>query len=301
MRELGPDAKVFIVSDSLGETAELVTRAALSQFDNIHPEVRRFPMVKSAGDIEGIVALARQQPTLIVYTLILPEAAETMRWLTELHGVEAIDVMGPFLSGLTQVLGIAPHLEAGRIRRLDEHYFKRVEAVEFAIKFDDSKDPRGFLQSDAVLVGLSRCSKTPVAMYLAHRNLRVASLPLVPELALPKEIHQIEPWKLVGLRVDPLHLSKIRQERVRTMHMPRGDGYSDLGRILIEMEYAERTFKRLGCPVIDVTNRAIEETAVLVVEYVEKGRQVAQSFSTADVGSARPAAHVAESGKESPT
>ena len=274
--------QVLIVSDSLGETAELVTRAALSQFseslgDN-SVEVRRFPMVKNPSEIEGIVRDARQRPTLIVYTLIVPEAMQAMTQFAEHYGIVAVDIMGPMLSGFTQVLGKAPKLQPGLIHQLDARYFKRIESVEFAVKYDDARDPRGFLLADVVLVGLSRCSKTPVAMYLAHRNYKVANLPIVPELSLPKEIFEAPKWKIVGLRVDAMQLSRIRTERMRSMGSgiggSRGDNYADLARILTEIDYAESVFKRLYCPVIDVTNRAVEETAVRVLDYVQSGRRM---------------------------
>ncbi len=274
--------QVLIVSDSLGETAELVTRAALSQFTGQlgegAVEVRRFPMVKNASEIEGIVREARARPTLIVYTLIVPAAQEAMTHLAEQHGIVAVDIMGPMISGFTQVLGVAPQLEAGLIHKLDAGYFRRVECVEFAVKYDDARDPRGFLMADVVLVGLSRSSKTPVSMYLAHRNNKVANLPLVPELTLPKEIFEVPRWKMVGLRVDAMHLSRIRTERMRAMGggtgAARSQNYADLARILTEIEYAESVFKRLGCPVIDVTSKAVEETAVRVLDYVETGRRM---------------------------
>ncbi len=274
--------QVLIVSDSLGETAELVTRAALSQFTaqlgDGAVEVRRFPMVKNPSEIEGIVLEAQSRPTLIVYTLIVPAAQEAMTRLAEQHGIVAVDIMGPMISGFTQVLGVAPRLQPGLIHQMDAGYFQRVESVEFAVKYDDARDPRGFLLADVVLVGLSRCSKTPVSMYLAHRNHKVANLPLVPELSLPKEILEVPRWKMVGLRVDAMHLSRIRAERVRAMGtgtgVARSQNYADLARILTEIEYAESVFKRLGCPVIDVTNKAVEETAVRVLDYVQTSRRM---------------------------
>ncbi len=266
----GRDGLVFIVSDSLGETAELVTKAALSQFNGADVMIRRFPMISSAAEIQGIVVLATQQPTLIVYTLILPEAHATMTQLAEDNDVVAIDIMGPMINGFTQVLRRVPRLQPGLIHKMDEAYFRRIECVEFAVKYDDAKDPRGFLMADAVLVGVSRCSKTPVSMYLAHRRFKVANLPLVPEVPLPKEVLTIPRDRIVGLRVDPMKLSQIRQERVRTMGLTRDRNYADLERIVTELEYAETVFKRLGCPVVDVTNRAVEETAVRVLELIHR-------------------------------
>ncbi len=265
----GRDGRVFIVSDSLGETAELVARAALSQFGGSDVEILRFPMISSPDNVEPIVNQATERPTLVVYTLIRPDVQEKMVQLCEKRGVIAVDIMGPMLSGFIQVLGRAPVLRPGLIHQLDEHYFKRVECVEFAVKYDDAKDARGFLQADIVLVGVSRCSKTPVSMYLANRLYRVANLPLVPEFPVPKQIYDVPRERIVGLRVDPDKLVQIRQERVKTMGA-RERHYAEIDRILEELSHAEEVFAKLGCPVVDATNKAVEETAVRVLEFIHR-------------------------------
>ena len=260
--------RVFIVSDSLGETAELVTKAALSQFGDAPISMHRFPMITSASDVDAIVLAATEHPTLIVYTLIVPDVRQAMDALTEKRGIIAIDVMGPMMSGFIQLLGQPPKLRPGLIHQMDAAYFRRIECVEFAVKYDDARDPKGFLLADIVLLGVSRCSKTPVSMYLAHRRYRVANLPLVPEVPLPKEIFQVPRHHMVGFRIDPRTLTDIRIERMRTMGLRRDANYADPGRILGELEWADQVYRKLGCAVIDVTNKAIEETAVRVLEIV---------------------------------
>lgn len=262
---------VFVVSDSVGETADLVARAAISQFGGSTVEIRRFPMVDDREAVRDVVEAARRQPTLIVYTIIVPEVRAELKALTVQYGVPAVDIMGPMLDGLTKVLGRSPKLEPGLVHKLDEDYFRRIEAVEFAVKYDDGKDPRGFLRAEVVLLGVSRSSKTPVSMYLAHRRVKVANLPLVPEVSLPKELFQVPPGKVVGLRVSPVKLHDIREERVRTLGLKSDANYSSMERILMELDYAEEVFKRVGCPVIDVTSKAVEETAVRVLEIINRG------------------------------
>lgn len=262
---------VFVVSDSVGETADLVTRAALAQYGHIGIEVRRYPMVDDVAAVREVVEAASQQPTLIVYTIIVPELRRTMEELVQAAGIPAVDIMGPMMDAMTGLLGAPPQLEPGKMHRLDDDYFRRVEAVEFAVKYDDGKDPRGFLRADVVLIGVSRSSKTPVSMYLAHRRYKVANLPLVPEVALPKELFIVPPHKVVGLRVSPEKLHQIREERVKTIGLRSDANYSSMQRILQELEYAEEVFRRVGCAVIDVTNKAIEETAVRVVEIINRG------------------------------
>lgn len=262
---------VFVVSDSVGETADLVARAAISQFGGSTVEIRRFPMVDDLEAVREVVAAARLQPTLIVFTIIVPEVRAELKTLTVLYGIPSVDIMGPMLEGLTKVLGRSPKLEPGLVHKLDEDYFRRVEAVEFAVKYDDGKDPRGFLRADVVLLGVSRSSKTPVSMYLAHRRIKVANLPLVPEVSMPKELFMVPPNRVVGLRVSPDKLHDIREERVRTLGLKSDANYSNMERILLELDYAEEVFRRVGCPVIDVTNKAVEETAVRVLEIINRG------------------------------
>lgn len=265
---------IFVVSDSVGETADLVTRAALSQFDGTSMEIRRYHGVNDRQKVQEVVTAARERTTLIVFTIIVPEALEEMKRLTTEYDILAVDIMSPMLEGMERVLGVSPHLKAGLVHRLDEGYFQRVEAVEFAVKYDDGKDPRGFLRADVVLLGVSRTSKTPVSMYLAHRKIKVANLPLVPEAQLPRELFMVPPQKVVGLRVSPEKLHDIREERMKTMGLRSNANYANMERILMELDYAEDVFKTVGCPVVEVTNMAVEETAIRVLEMIQKGENV---------------------------
>jgi regulator of PEP synthase PpsR (kinase-PPPase family) len=161
-------------------------------------------------------------------------------------------------------------MEAGLIYRLDEQYFKRVDAVEFAVKYDDGKDPRGILKADVVVIGVSRTSKTPLSMYLAHKNYKVANVPLVPEIPPPQELFVISPKKIIGLTADPDKLNQIRRERLKTLGLNDSANYASMERILQELEYADALFKRLGCTVIDVSKKAVEETASIVMQVLKE-------------------------------
>jgi regulator of PEP synthase PpsR (kinase-PPPase family) len=262
---------IFVVSDSVGETGDLVARAALAQFPAAETEIRRFPMVDSEREVAEVVGLARNQPTLIVYTLVMPAIREALVDLAARAGIPTVDIMGPVVRGLGTLLGQAPQGQPGLMHKLDEEYFRRVEAVEFAVKYDDGKDPRGFLKADVVLLGVSRSSKTPVSMYLANRKIKVANLPLVPEVNLPRELFMVPPTKVVGLRVSPEKLHHIREERLKTIGLRSDANYASMDRILMELDYAESVFKKVGCAVVDVTNKAVEETAVRVLELINRG------------------------------
>jgi regulator of PEP synthase PpsR (kinase-PPPase family) len=149
---------------------------------------------------------------------------------------------------------------------MDEMYYRRVEAVEFAVRYDDGKDPRGIELADIVLIGVSRTSKTPLSMYLAHKRIKVANVPLVPEVQPPEELFKAERGKVIGLTINLEQLNQIRTERLKTLGLEGQANYANPERILEELEYADRIMKRLGCPVIEVTNRAVEETASKILE-----------------------------------
>jgi regulator of PEP synthase PpsR (kinase-PPPase family) len=162
------------------------------------------------------------------------------------------------------------------LHRLDEQYFRRVEAIEFAVKYDDGKEPRGLLHADVVLIGVSRTSKTPVSMYLANKRIKAANVPIVPEVEPPSELFRISSRKIIGLTVQPQSLLQIRQERLKSLGLTTDAEYASLSRIQKELAYADRLMAQLGCSVIDVTNKAVEETASRVLEDYYKGERDAR-------------------------
>ncbi len=262
---------VYVVSDSIGETADYVVRAAASQFNAEGVEIRRVSYVESAADIDAVISQAREIRSIIVFTIIVPHLRDTLREKAAAARIPAVDIMGPTMEAMAGLMSTPPKLQPGLVHRLDEEYFRRIEAVEFAVKYDDGKDPKGLLKADIVLIGVSRTSKTPVSMYLAHRRYKVANLPLVPETSLPEELFRIPPGKVVGLTIRPQELHRIRRERLKAIGLDAGSSYADPRRIMEELEYAESVFSEIGCAVVDVTNKAVEETATTVLDIL-KGR-----------------------------
>lgn len=131
----------------------------------------------------------------------------------------------------------------------------------------------GLLKADVVIIGVSRTSKTPLSMYLAHKQIKVANVPLVPELAPPEELFKVPPYKIIGLLIDPFKLNEIRSERLKTMGLSDTATYADMKRIDDELAYAKGIMRRLHCQIINVSNRAIEETAGIIMEYVRKNKE----------------------------
>lgn len=263
--------KVFVVSDSLGETAELVAKAVASQFNLSDIEIRRFPYVNNKQQVKEIVSQCEGNNCLIAYTLVIPELKEYLEELVNEMGLEAVDILSPMLRAMERLLNRPPKLEPGLLRKLDEQYFKRVEAIEFAVKYDDGKDPKGLVKADIVLVGISRTSKTPLSMYLAHKKIKCANVPLVPEVSPPEELYKVKN-KVVGLVIDPYHLYEIRKERLKSLGLTSNASYAAVERIIKELEYSDTVMKKIGCPVINVTNKAVEETASIIMEIFYGGK-----------------------------
>ncbi|MDZ5470955.1 pyruvate, water dikinase regulatory protein (plasmid) [Bacillus sp. 31A1R] len=266
---MGEMPVIYVVSDSVGETAELVTKAAISQFDGNSVTIKRFPYVEDHTHIDEVMSLVKLDQGMIAYTLVKPDMRKYLRELSLKEGVYAFDIIGPLMDQIQKASGKQPLFEPGLVRKLDEDYFKKVEAIEFAVKYDDGRDPRGILKADIVLIGVSRTSKTPLSQYLAHKRLKVANVPLVPEVDPPEELFRVPPEKCYGLKIMPDKLNNIRRERLISLGLNDKASYANIERIKEEITYFDKIVSRIGCKVIDVTNKAVEETANVVLNYYQ--------------------------------
>jgi len=262
---------IYILSDSIGETGEIVVKAAISQFTDINMKIHRKPYLKSPEQIELALKEASQNNGAVMYTLVRPDLKVVLEASAKALGLVHVDIMGPVVDALASVSHLSPRNEPGLIRKIDKAYFAKIEAIEFAVKFDDGKEPRGLLQADIVITGVSRSSKTPLCMYLAHKGIKAANVPLVKEIPPPPELFQIPPHKVIGLMIKPSLLFEIRRERLKTMGLQQSTSYANMELIIEELEYGQEIMRKIGCPIIDVTNKATEETAAKVMEIYSKG------------------------------
>lgn len=266
---MGKIPNVYVLSDSVGETAELVIKAGLSQFNNGEYRIQRIPYVEDKETIDDAIQLAKEKKGLIGFTLVDPYLRNYVNDEAEKWDIEAIDIMGPTLSAMEKAFKQKPRLEAGLVHKLDEDYFKRIEAIEFAVKYDDGRDTRGIARADIILIGVSRTSKTPLSQFLAHKRLKVANVPIVPEVDPPEELLEVDPAKCVGLRINPEKLYEIRKERLKALGLGDQATYANLERIHTELSYFDKTVNRIGCQVIDVSNKAVEETANNILQIIQ--------------------------------
>lgn len=259
---------IYIVSDSVGETAEAVAMATIRQFDAHDVRIKRFGQIRTGEEVRAVLKDAAETGGFICYTLVQPELRNIMREESIRLSVRTVDIMGPMMQAFMDSFDGSPNRKPGMLHRLDEDYFKRVEAIEFTVRCDDGRDPRSLLEAEILLVGVSRTSKTPLSIFLAHKGYKVANLPLMPEVRLPDELFQVQNGLIVGLSMNPEQMLKIRNERLRTLGLSPGAKYADTDRILEELSYAHAVMERLGCLVIDVTDKAIEETAGIILDHM---------------------------------
>jgi [pyruvate, water dikinase]-phosphate phosphotransferase / [pyruvate, water dikinase] kinase len=260
---------IHVISDSLGETGEMVARAAVSQFEPGVFRIERLPKIVSPQQLRDVVGEHCGKSCIFLYTLVNRSLRDEMELLCA-EGVNGVDLLGPSVTMLQNATGFAAIGEAGVIRRTDQEYFERVEAMEYTVKQDDGRNPEGLQDADIVLIGVSRTSKTPLAMYLAFKGYRVANVPLTPGTDPPHELYSVDPRKVFGLVADANVLLDIRRERMRELGT-WVSGYADREAVERELTEARSVMRRIGCLVVRTDNRAMEETAQEIIRYLDGG------------------------------
>ena len=263
--------EIHVISDSTGETAARFAEAVERQFPDEEFEIVRHPRITSVDDVQLAAARARGRRAVLMYTLVENEFRDAMRTLCRRYRLHYCDLLGHPIDAVARVSGQPATMTPAAQPVLDSSYFKRIEAIEFAVRFDDGVGAAGLKDADIVLVGVSRSSKTPLSIYLGYLGYKTANVPIVPGVEPPRELEQIDPRKIVGLTIDAESLAAIRSERARGMRGAKRR-YADLAEIYEELERAEQIHRRLGCPVIEVSNLAIEETARRIIRLVEQRR-----------------------------
>lgn len=257
---------LYILSDATGETVERVVRAALSQFRDVEIKLHRYTRLRSEAEISEAVSAAVSRPGLVIYTLVNPELAQYLRNEAEAQGLETVDLISPLLYKLSDLLGVPPQKEPGLMYQINSEYHKRVEAVNFTVKQDDGQELRDLFKADMVLVGVSRTSKTPLSMYLAHKGYKVANVPLVKGVAPPGELDEIAQCRVAGLIIDPKRLVELRSARLRNLRQSPRSSYADYEEVVSELEWCRQIFCRHPeWTIIDVTNKSVEESAAEIL------------------------------------
>jgi regulator of PEP synthase PpsR (kinase-PPPase family) len=267
------EKSIFVVSDSTGETAERVVRAALVQFPSHRVRLRLFTRVRDRDAVAEVVKKAAEERAMVVCTLVGSELRQCCHDLAMENDVEAIDVIGALMGKVSTFLGQLPLGTPTATQPLSEEYFRRVEAIEFAVKSDDGKEPRNLRKAEIVLVGVSRTSKTPLSTYLAGRGLKAANVPLVLGVPPPDELLEVPKERVFGLTISVEQLLEIRLARLRQLGMPADTNYGARAHVEEELAYAQDLYRERGWFVVDVSGRAIEETSSIILERYNDTRQ----------------------------
>ena len=262
----GKQLHLHLLSDSTGETLDMVATAGLAQFDNIDAVRHLWPMVRSEGHLARVLDDIEARPGVVLYTLVNPQIRRALERECRRREIHALSVLDPVLDALAAVSGEQAKGRAGRQHALDAAYFARVDAIQFTIAHDDGIGPENWEEADIVLAGVSRTSKTPTSIYLANRGYKVANVPLVPTSPPPQTLYALKHPLVVGLTANPDRLIQIRRNRLLSLNQSPETDYVDNDAVAAELAFARRMFADHGWPVIDVTRRSIEESALAIVK-----------------------------------
>jgi len=262
---------IHLVSDSTGETLNALARAVCARFENVLPIEHIYALVRSPRQLERALSDIEEAPGVVLHTIVDDKLRSALEEGCRQLDMPCIPALDPLVSALSRYLGAAITSRVGVQHALDTDYFNRMDALNYAIGHDDGQGGQDLEQADVVLVGVSRTSKTPTCIYLAHRGVRAANVPLVPTRPLPEALFTLKKALVVGLTLSPDRLVQIRKNRLLNLKETRESTYVDPDNVRDEIVQARRLFERHGWPVIDVTRRSVEETAAAVLNLLHKG------------------------------
>jgi regulator of PEP synthase PpsR (kinase-PPPase family) len=261
---------VFIVSGGVGASGEQLVRTALAQFNHADVPIRIVPHVKTMEQLDAVVKEAMSTGGFIVHTLVDLHLRIALIEMARDRNVVAIDAIGQVLTTLSRVLGQSPLGQPGLYRQMREEQFRRIEAINFAIKHDDGLNARELGEAEIVLLGVSRVGKTPLSMYLSTRGWKVANIPLIINVTPPQELFEIDPRRVVGLTADPTVLLMWRQHRQSNLGLSRGSSYIDPDALQDELDFAARLCRQHQFSIVNVTDKPIEECSDEIIGHVTR-------------------------------
>ena len=268
METQNPNNKIdfYIISDSIGETASKLAKAAIAQFPTVTTVLHKFMFISNKESADEILKEATKRNGILLLTLVNNELAEYIENYCEQHKLTYFNIMKPVLNEITKRTSKGPSKIVGAQHDLSEEYFERVSAMEFCMRYDDGKDPNGLIEADIVLLGISRTSKTPLSMYLGNMGYKVANLPLIPENTIPKVLYEIDPKKIVGLTTSDTVVNLHRENRMKEYGLSSGTKYASMERVNEELKFSSELYQKLGCLVVNTAERSIEESASIIVQ-----------------------------------
>lgn len=260
-----PTFHLHLVSDATGETINAITRACLVQYEAAKVQEHVWSLIRSRRQLEVVLGGLRQWPGLVLYTFVDEDLRQELENFCRENKLDAVSVLDPVMDAMARHFGVSSVRAPGKQHVLDEGYFSRIAAMDYALARDDGHGSEGLEEADVIVLGVSRTSKTPTCMYLAYRGIKAANIPIIPGRTMPDGFENPRRALVVGLTKDPDSLIEIRRNRMHMLQESRETDYVDPEIVRREVQDARRFFARIGCPVIDVSRRSIEETAAEIM------------------------------------
>ena len=265
---------LHLVSDSTGETVSSVARAALAQFEAIDADEHSWPFIRTKSQVDKVLESIRKNPGFVMYTMSNKKLRTYLKENCDKMDIPCISVLSKVIADLSSFLNMKTSAQRpGLQHELDDEYFSRVEAINFALTHDDGQSSWDLDEADIVLIGVSRSSKSPTSMYLAYRGYRAANIPYVPGVPLPEVVTRLKSPLVVGLTISPDVLIQIRKNRLLSLNEDSTTVYTDTDVVKDELLEARRLFSKNNWPVIDVTRRSVEETAATIIQFYQKKKE----------------------------
>ena len=262
--------QVYLISDSTGETLDRIFMALKAQFNNFNYDLNSFSFTRTENQISTILNNAKNQESpIILYTIVNNKLAKYLAEESNKRKIPCFGVLGDLILSFSKILNQKATLKPSAQHVLDEDYYKRIEAIQFTMSHDDGHNTDNILESDIILVGVSRTSKTPTSIYLANKGLKTSNIPLVNEMSIPKDVISSKKLCIIGLTTEPERLFDIRRNRLISIKENEASDYTNLEKIKTEVDQSKKIFKKNNWPVIDVTRKSVEETAASVIKIYE--------------------------------
>ena len=263
--------EIYLISDSTGETIDRIFIALKSQFPDFKYNINNFSFTRTQNQIKEIIKNAKNSKnTILLYTLVDNNLSEYLLKHARVNNIPCFGVLGELISNFSMLLKQKSLNIPSRQHKLNDEYYDRVEAIQFTIRHDDGKETDDIEESDIIILGVSRTSKTPTSIYLANRGYKTSNIPLVNEKSIPEKIKKHnKKICIVGLTTDPERLIDLRKNRMRSLKERENTNYTNIKMISNEVKLAKETFKKFNWPVIDVTRKSVEETAAAIIKIHE--------------------------------
>lgn len=275
MENIVSHLKIIVICDKIGQTASNIAQRTMEQFPELTYQIKTYSFIDQREKIDSLIPkmiqLKGEDACLVFHAISDEEQALYLSKILAGYQIPNHDILRPAIQKISEITGTRPTNQPNSDHQLNEQYFNRIRALEYAVIHDDGQNPSGYSKADILILGVSRTSKTPLSIYLANQGFKVANLPIMPEAEIPKELWQIDRQRIFGLTNDLKILMDIRKDRLISYGMDENSHYSDEKRIQRELQFADDLYQRIGCEVINVANRSIEETASLIINHTKAG------------------------------